>query len=390
MMGKSNINADSQADMDSWEFHLMYVAKMDSLKDEEKTRVLDGLAKLKQVFDDNWLRQARKEHHPIVAYILNKVPWSQLWLADFGTKLDALKQIAALQSFDRLAGRLRSSTQYAGAEAEVETITKLIAAGITDLELYPKVEVKGKPKEPELRAVVHGEDVYFEVTALREPQDSLDAWRTHQELTLSLFDLETLHELLYFCQIHKILSPPRIEEFKAKIRKAIAEVKQSKQFVYIGEQGVLDYLVIHRSNHEQCDALVKRFGMKQEASGPPFETDDIRRLRHKLRKKHEQLPEDKPGVIVVFCSLLYFGSAEHFYADLVYQVEETIYKQDNIVLAAIINKTGELGFVSEVDQRPHYTLVRKSRNLVQESIVVLKNRYSKFAINQKIVSALTS
>lgn len=390
MMGKSNINADSQADMDSWEFHLTYVAKTDSLKDEEKTQVLDGLAKLKQVFDDNWLRQARKEHHPIVMYVLNKAPWSQLWLADFGTKLDALKQIATPQSFDRLAGRLRSSTQYAGAEAEVEAITKLIAAGITDLELYPKVEVKGKPKEPELRAVVHGEDVYFEVTALREPQDSLDAWRTHQELTLSLFDHETLHELLYFCQIHKILSPPRIEEFKAKIKKAIAEVKRSKQFAYIGEPGVLDYLVIHRSNHEQCDALVKRFGMKQETSGPPFETDDIRRLRHKLRKKHRQLPEDKPGVIVVFCNLLYFGSAEHFYADLVYQVEETIYERDNIVLAAIINKTGELGLVSEVDQRPHYTLVRKSHNLVQESIVVLKNRYSKFAINQKIVSALTS
>ncbi|GAI69108.1 unnamed protein product, partial [marine sediment metagenome] len=54
--------------------------------------------------------------------------------------------------------------------------------------------------------------------------------------------------------------------------------------------------------------------------------------------------------------------AEHFYADLVYQVEETIYERDNIVLAAIINKTGELGLVSEVEQRPHYTLVRKSRN----------------------------
>lgn len=387
MRSKSKSNVDSQADMDSWEFHLTYAVQTDSLKHEEKTQVLHGLTKLRQVFDDDWLRQARKEHHPLAAYILNKAPWSQLWLAEFGTKLDALKKLA---NFDRLARRLRSSTEYTGAEAEVEAAAKLVTASITDIELYPRVEVKGKPKEPELRAIVDGEDVYFEVTALREPKDSLDAWRTHQELAYALFDRETLHQLLYFCQIHKILSKPRVAELKSKIKRAIAEVKQTRKYAYIGEQGVLDYLVIHRSKQEQCDALVNRFGMKKEISGPPFERDDIRRLKHKLREKSRQLPEDKPGVMVVFGNLIYFGSPERFYEDLVYQVEETVYNLDNVVLAAIISKTGELGQVSEVNQKPHYILVRKSRNLVQESVVVFKNRYSKFAINEKVLSAFTS
>lgn len=373
--------------MNSWGFHLTYAAQTDSLKHEEKTQVLHGLTKLKQVLDDDWLRQAGKQHHPLVAYILNKQPWSLLWLAEFGMKLDALRK---LPNFDRLARRLRNSKEYTGAEAEAEVAAKLVTEGITNVELYPKVEVKGKPKEPELRALVDGGDVYFEVTVLREPKDSLDAWRTHQELRYTLFDRETLHQLLYFCQIHKILSKPRIEELKANIKRAIAEVKQTRQYAYIGEQGVLDYLVIHRSKQEQCDALVNRFGMKKEVSGPPFESDDIRRLKHKLREKSRQLPEEKPGVIIVFANLIHFGSPERFYEELVYQVEETVYDRDNVVLAVIISKTGELGQVSKVDRKPHYILVRKSRNLVQESVVVVKNRYSKFPITEKVLRAFTS
>jgi len=387
MRSKSNSNADLHAGTDSWGFHLTYVAQSDDLKPQEKKQVLYGLTKLKQVFDDDWLRQARKEHHPLVAYIINKAPWSQLWLAQFGMKLDALNKLA---NFSKLVRRLRSSKEYTGAEAELEAAAKLITAGITNIELYPEIKVKGKPKTPDLRAIVGGQDIYFEVKALREPKDSVDASWTHQQLTYTLFDRETLqHELLYFCQIHKILSRPRIEEFRTKIRRAIAEVKQTKEYAYIREQGILDYLVIHQSKQEQCDALVKRFGIKKEISGPPFKSDDIMRLKHKLQESG-QLPEDKPGVMIVFGNLLYFGSEEHFYEDLVYQLEDTIYDLENVVLASIISKTVGLEQVNKIAQKPHYILVRKSHNLVQETMLVLENRYSKFPVNKEILSALAT
>jgi hypothetical protein len=376
--------------MDTWEFYLDYVRQSDNLSEDEMKEVLDGVTKLRQVFNDNWLRQARQEHHPLVSYVLSKAPWSQqsqLWLADFGRKLDALKR---LPKFKRLQKRLRSSREYLGAEAEAEIAAKITAAGITDIELYPNVMVKDKQKEPDLRAIVDGEDIYFEVATLGEPGECIVASQTYQELTSPFDSPETRRELLFFCQIHKIPQKLRVQELKTKIQIAIAEVKETRKYAYIGEPGVLDCLVIPRSKQEECDALIKSFGMKREISGPPVEVDDVGRIKSRLGEKSDQLPQDRPGVIIVFGSLIYFSSPEHFYEDLVNQVEETIRDQDNLVLGVIIDKTGRLGQVSKVDEKPNYIVVTKSRNLLQETVIIIRNRYSKFAVNEKILSAFAS
>lgn len=387
-MGKSDNNTYWHTNMDTWEFHLNYVRHSVSLTEDEKKEVLDGLAKLMQVFDHNWLRQARQDHHPLVSYFLNKAAWSQFWLAEFGGELHAMGN---LPRFKSLRNRLRNSEQYAGAEAEVETVVKIMAAGITDIELYPTVEVKGKRRKPDLRATVDGEDIYFEVFALREGGKSHIAFMTHQELVSPFFDRETLHQLLAFCQIHTILSKPDIKKLKDKIIQAVEYVKESKDHAYVQEPGVLDCLVIHRSKQAECDALVKRFGMKREISGPPFESDDLERLISNMQDEIEtQLPRDRPGVVIAFANPIYFGEPESFYEDLAGQVEETIRGQDQVVLGVVINKTAHLRQVGNVDQKPNYILVRKSHNLVQETVIVIKNICSKFPVNEKILRAFTS
>lgn len=179
----------------------------DRLSEDEKNVVLDGLTKLSRVFDGDWLRQARRQHHPLLGYLLNKAPWSQLWLAEFRKKVEACK---GLPKFVRLEKRLRNDKEYAGAEGEVEIVAKLIAAGIIDIELHPTVTVEGKPKEPDLRATVDGEGIYFEITALGESEDSVKARETHQELAFPLFD----PEIVRFYRIHKILSNRRMPNIK--------------------------------------------------------------------------------------------------------------------------------------------------------------------------------
>ncbi len=369
--------------MDTWAFHLDDVRRSDSLTKDEKKDILDGLTKLSQIFDDDWLQRIRQERHPLLGYLLNKAPWSQLYLADFGRKLATLKGLA---KFEELRERLRDSKRYIGAEAEVEIAAKLMVGGINDIELYPKVQVGGRTKEPDIRAVVDGEVVYFEVSSLGESEDAVKAQETQLELVPPLFD----PEIICFCQIHKILSKPRREEFRAKIQEAFVEVKRTKGHCYIGEPGVLDYLAIHRNKQEDCNVLVEHFRMKMEISGPPFERDDAKRLNLKVKKESRQLPEDSPGVIVVLGSLLYFGSIESFYEDLIYQIEETIYDQDKLIAGVIISKTGDFGQTSEVHKKPHYILHRKSRNLVDESVTVIRNRYSKFIINEKIINVFVS
>lgn len=369
-----------------WEDHFDRIQRSDSLSNGEKEEVLSGLQKLRGVFDDAWLWENAGVGfiHPLLSYFANYGSRSQLWLGEFGRKLDALK---GLGRFEILVKRLKNSKEYLGAEAEVETVAKLIAADITDIELYPKVMIRDKPKEPDLRVTVDGIDIYFEVATLEESGDVVKAGQTFQELVLP-FD----PDIIRFCQVHKILAKPRIEEFKTKIQKAISEVKETKEYCYVGEPGVLDYLVIHPNKREECRALTKHFGMKQEVVGPPVQRDDVRRLKRVLQIKSQQLPPEKPAMIIVFGNLIYFESSKAFYDTFVYEVEDTVYDQDNLVAGVIISKVGDFG-KGEVHKKPHYIVARKSSNgLVHETVIIIKNRYSKFsrfASTEKVLRAFT-
>jgi len=64
-----------------------------------------------------------------------------------------------------------------------------------------------------------------------------------------------------------------------------------------------------------------------------------------------------------------------------------------VYAGVLISKVGDFG-ESEVYKSPHYTLVRKSSNgLVQETVMVIRNRYSefsKFDSIEKVLTAFTS
>ena len=84
-------------------------------------------------------------------------------------------------------------------------------------------------------------------------------------------------------------------------------------------------------------------------------------------------------MIIVYADLIYFESPKDFYENLVYDVEDTIYDQGNLVAGVVISKVGDFG-ESEVYEKPQYTLVRKSSNgLVEETVIVIRNRYSRFS-----------
>ena len=382
MTQQEHESSSLQSLLGKWESHFDRVSQSDSLSESEKTEVISGLEKLRKVFDDAWLWETSKVGfvHPLIGNIANYAPWSLFWLADFWRKLAALK---GLVKFEELGKRLRDSKEYGGAKAEVETVVRLVDAGITEVELYPKVSVRNKEKKPDLRAVVDGEDFYFEVTSLGDSEKSRKAWDTFSELALPSFDPALIH----FLQVHKILSKPHRNELKTKMLQANREVKETKEHRYVGEPGVLDYLVIHQSKQAECDTLVERYGVRKENTGPAFQSDDVERLKLRLKKKSEQLPRDKPAIIVVSGSITYYsGSPESFYDNLVSQVEETIYDQDNLILGVIINVDVGRGQASRIE-KTNYVLVRTSRNLLAETVIVLKNRYSKFHVNEKILSA---
>ncbi len=381
-------NSSIQEIIGNWEKHFALISESEFISQTEKEIILNGQRKLSELFDDEWLSEVASHGfaHPLIGYLANEGPIAQLKLADLGNKLSTLKHV---QGFSKLKGRLKSFREYPGAEAEIEIASKLIINGISDIEFFPAITRGNKPRESDIKATIDRAEIYFEITALRDSEDTNKAGTTFN-------DLYWPHdfELIQYIQVHKILASPRIREFKSQIQEAILKAKKSKRYCYVGEPGVLDFLVIHPNIREKGKELAKKYNMKPESSGPPVPRDDIRQLKHALRLKSHQLPADKPGIIILYANLFFFGQAQDYYKEVVYELEDELYEQSNLVSVIVINNTSVMGDESFINSYPHYKLVRKSRNDFNlETILTLRNRYSSFIdspISIKVLEILSN
>lgn len=207
--------------------------KTDTLSDTEKQQVQEGIALLRKTFDNNWLQNESRIGHPLLYYIANTAAWSQYWLSDLGRKIEALR---TLPKFGDLESRLKDSNEYQGAIAEIDSAYKLLKVGF-QIELAPPIG-RGKRKA-DLKAILGKYEIFLEISALTASKKQLAAVQT---MNLLSYPFQFNNDMHVYFQIHKILSKPRISEFRSKIEKAIEDVKVSKGSSYIGEPNVLDYL----------------------------------------------------------------------------------------------------------------------------------------------------
>lgn len=379
---------ESQNRVGTWQYHLDYIRKSDNFDDDEKAHIISGLSKLREFFTDDWLRETTETgrlRHPLISYMSNYAPWCQSWLVDLADRLDCIRSVPR---FDKLMERLKDPEQYGGAEPESHSICRLKASGF-EVELYPRIGV-GK-READLRATIGDDNYFFEITSLQSSMKAIAASHTFDSLT---FPYSFMHhdELTVQCKIHKALAEPRIKELKKKIERAMSQVRQNRSFAYIGELGIMDYLIVHNEVANELNALLNQFGMQKGISGPAFVVDDVRRLEAKFWDEVKQLPKDKPSVIVIYGNLTYFsGDAADFYSALAYEIEDTVFAHNNLVMGVIIGREAGFRDRGTTIENPSYLFAKTYLNdLMSESTLVVKNRYSQFATlptNEDVVAA---
>lgn len=397
-----NFLKERQSQVSDWEYHFERVRHNEKLTDTEKMKIIKGFEKLREILGDDWLKKALREDNPIpYVYLLNPAPWSQLWLADLGEKLATLRTV---KNFSDLRRGLRNKKvgEFEGAEAELEVASKLKNKGYS-LELQPKIN----SRKADVRIEANGEEVYFEVTTIRA--FGQDASRTHQALCGSpfTFGLDVVvgnrideapfkptvqglgSEIVIDCKLYKSLAKPQIEKLQDRITKAVERAKVKQAYVEISEPGVIDYLVSHKSEANERIRWLKQKGMGGGCEGPPFDVDKTERITRKVEDKVKQLPKDKPGVIVIYDrSLVLYASKPHFYRDLAYQLEKTVHSYKNLIFGVIMTSNLAGKGISKIEQKPDYILAQRVlyRNMVQEDILTIKNRHSRFPINEKLLA----
>jgi len=369
------------------EFNYYYerVKENDTLTDRQKEEIIRGFNKLMKVFGESQLREALRNRHPIFDFLRFQAPWSLFYVAELGRKLMMLGEVP---NFERLKTMLMNKDEFDSAEAELEIAVKMKKAGF-DIELYPTVN----SKESDIKVFLDDEEYFFEITTLQASEEERAARKTFYFLTWPFL---SDNRISIMGKIHKTLSIPHIHELQRKIRNKITLAIKEDRCLELAEPRVINYLICPKNKVKEQNNWLRRKGLKASLEGPSWYDRIVepRRIRKRFQDKCKQLPKDRPGIVVIFTSLLYLGGIESNCETLVDILEETIYANSRLICGIIISYYGCVQpEITKLIQKPQYVFSSKyyPKILRKEETVIIKNRYSKFQIDdnslfQKIFS----
>jgi len=361
-------------EISNWDTHIKEIKTSEYLSDDQKTQVMGGFNKIREIFGEKWLREVGPERkHPLLHFMINLAPWTRFKLADFGNKLAEAKDV---KNFDALKCKLMLATGYHAAEAELAVLILLKRAGF-EVEMLDESE----RRTADILAKIDGKEFYFEVTAMMQAQDWDDAAETFNKLTLALF---SDREIEFAGKVYKALSNPRIEELCEKLKTATKKAKTEKKLVEVSEPGAIDFLIAPKGAHDELQKWIQSKNLREGIEGPDVYVDELKRIKRAIRDKIVQIHEDKPGVIVIFDSNLEMSSLVHQAQarQVVYHVEEEVYKHPNLLGVAIISSLRDFRDLEKsseiIEEKNFFFLSKTSYGSLFYHILVIKNMYSIF------------
>lgn len=360
----------------TWNYHEKAIQNNKELKNEDKQKAIAGLQQIRRLLGEDFLEHAFQTMHPIVSYFRNEAPWTRLWLAEFGSMLSHVQDD---HGFQELKERLISKEGFFSAISELETGYRFSVAGFS-VEFYPS---SGK-RRCDLRVQKGDTRTYIEVTIIGPSQEERETEHTFYELAwshLSNSDIEIAGK------IYKALSNPRIAEIKRKITTSIHEARRKQECIILSEPRIIDIIICPKSMSSNLSDWLRKKGLASHFEGPSYNVDEIRRARKTLDEENRQLPKNEPGIVVLNHGRIFMPNSDAI-ERLVYELEEEVYKHSNMV-AAVLVFTDVVGANEAGRHGRDFVWSRKVKyRLYGENTLVIKNKYSRFQVDEEIVSAL--
>jgi hypothetical protein len=362
-----------------WDYQKGIVSKDEYLSETEKQATIKAIEKIGKVLGQNFLEKSLRTGHPIFNYLVNTAPWTRHWLKELGDMFTAFQ---TSQHFNELCKKLEYTAGFLSGMSELEIAYRLHKHGLT-IGFYPRT---GSRYICDFQAQKDDSITYFEVSNIEWSEEKRKSMRTFDEIALTpynIFEVETAGK------IYKTLSSPRIQEIKKRINYCVEKAKKEQKVVVLCEPGIIDFIVAPRNLSAEVSKWRIANGMKNCSwQGPPCNFDELVRIRKTFRDENRQLPKDSQGVIALYENGLYGEGRPEFYSALSYAIEEEIYDHSNLIAGAVVfpdaTDSSPAGCYS-----PSITWSRRTRlDMIGENTLVIRNKYSKFSIDEEIIRAL--
>lgn len=307
---------------DHWDWD-KYVQRwnLSELSDADRQHTHDSLQYLRGALGEGYLRRADRQRNPMLFWYFTD--WSdgaRLSMIRFAEALKALEGSAGYKAILKRVRRPRDIEELLEGKSVVEVAYKFFRAGFSIEEFEPRVSVTDHrgvagPKNPDMKIVdgETGEEIIVEVSRMK-PSD-------HQNLISHTYHV--IHHVLVFesmqCDpeaLKNVLSPRRIlpyakihrgiEEGELRgivedIRRLVERVRASGEFDEMSVPDTIEVGIASYDDHDRVREWAARRGMRRHnlVESPNILTDEIERAKVKLRDKLKQLPDDRPGIVVL-------------------------------------------------------------------------------------------
>ncbi len=283
-----------------WDKLILSCNDVRGMTDEEKERTKQAVRYLRQVLGEGFLRRAIANGHPIHWPILNNTRSTRLW---FIKVAEACKELSGADGFRGMFKKFKDPDKAVEAESVLSIAFRLKRVGF-QVSFDPQVTVKQqsgqlKQKHPDIRLVDEetGEEVIVEVSILERSAAHRDAF------DISYFGIRLFNELEHskftvYVELKVDFDDSHVGEAVRLLREVADEVNKTGEFKTLVNERMAAGIAL-AGDEEQLRQWGKEHGISPGITGPLVWSDEISRARMKIRDKLSQLPEDRPGVIVI-------------------------------------------------------------------------------------------
>jgi len=348
----------------------------------EKLEAQQAFHVLKDVLGGSFLGMVFSKDHPIFFNLINVVGWTRRWIIWFA---NAIKSSLNYDLRKSIIKRILDPDKYDEALSVLNYADKLYNAGFNI-----SIDEKSGNKIPDIKALneLNGESFIIEISAHKKHKREEKAFDLMRAISFEIFCLAP--GMSYCGEIYKIVADKHLEEILRKIKDVVVPAKENNQFRCLHIQYVLDLAIAPKDDDPKILEWAEKHNTQPgQLIGPDPEVNHYRRLEDKVFKKQEQLPKDKPGVIIIDNNDI-FRSRD--YVGVISKIEDIAYSHDK--LALLIVSGGYMGSGSNLLVRSgeHQYIRIKRKDASFDQYYIIKNKYSSNPLSpdsvDKIVQSL--
>ena len=206
--------------------------------------------------------------------------------------------------------------------------------------------------------------------ALRASEPECAAWSDPE----ALGNILAPKHILPYAKIYRAMSEQEIEQAVDQINELVSRVRSTRQFHELAIGDFIEIAVAPSHDHETAEKWAATRDMQDLVEGPLIETDEIHRAKVKLREKAEQIPEDKPGLIIVPTNenlLFWRFDIRYVIAELAKELRKYP-KLLGMVLSIEFTGGGQEGSAAAALEQ-HVIVSKTGKDLTTEQSVLLRN-----------------